>query len=74
VLRALVWLGGHHGPVRQGPEATDRQYESADEVGLVRAVRARPGVVARLRVLGEDEDVWVREAARLAAQPDDATW
>ena len=39
-----------------------------------RAVRARPAVVARLRLLSEDDDPWVREAARLAAQPEDAKW
>lgn len=74
VLRTLVWLGGHHGPVRTGKEAADRQYESADEVRLVWEVRARAGIIARLRVLVESDDEWVREAAKLAAQPDDAKW
>jgi hypothetical protein len=70
VLRALVWLGGFHWDLK--PNGTDvRQYEDADQVHVLRKVRAREKVIARLRDLVESDDPWLREAARLAANPKD---
>jgi hypothetical protein len=70
VLGALVWLGGYHCTIHEG-EPAHASHETAAEANLVRAVRTRLGVVARLRELGESEDEWVSEAARQAAAPED---
>jgi hypothetical protein len=65
VLRALVWLGGHHAlPLKEG-EKRDHQYEDYVQAELARRVRARTGVVARLKELADRGDKWEREAAQL---------
>jgi hypothetical protein len=69
VLRALIWLGGHHRvwPSAERPGAR----ETEEQARLVQEVRGRTGVAERLRALAASEDLWVREAARLAQEPDD---
>ena len=46
--------------------------ESDEEIHRVREVRARPKVVARLEALRQSKDRWLREAAELALNPEDA--
>lgn len=70
VLRALVWLGGYHSTIREG-EPAHPSHETAAEANLARAVRARPGVIAKLQALGKSGDEWVKEAAHQAASPED---
>src|SRR5262245_23393166 len=78
VLRAMLWLGGRHAlPQEPGPVNEERlavfkhQFEDDRQIDLVRSVRARPRVVARLRELAESKDEWIREAATFAQRPDD---
>jgi hypothetical protein len=72
VLRALVWLGGHHWDLKgEEKKSPNEIWESEAEVELVRRVRANGKVIARLRELSESDDSWVREAAQLAADPKD---
>jgi hypothetical protein len=71
ILRALVWLGGVHLDLKPG-EQPDAQHEDPQDVHLVREVRARAMVAARLRYLAESEDLWLRDAARLALNPEDS--
>jgi hypothetical protein len=73
VLRTLVWLGGKHWDQRPG-DKPDSQFEAPDEIQLVRSVRAREKVVARVKELCKSKDRWLREAAMLAASPEDARW
>jgi hypothetical protein len=68
VLRALVWMGGVHGDLQPG-EQPDRQAEDLQDVLLVRDVRSRSKVTARLKELAEDKDSWIQEAAKLALDP-----
>lgn len=70
VLRALVWLGGTHWDLKENP-VPDRQGEDREDVLLVREVRQREKVIARLRELVESNDRWVREAAKLDLHPKD---
>jgi hypothetical protein len=70
LLRALVWVGGIHLGVKPG-ELPNDQAEEAHDILLVRAVRGRGGVVSRLKELAESKVRWVREAARLAQNPED---
>jgi hypothetical protein len=70
VLRALVWLGGIHWDLQ--PDGTDsRQREEIDQVYLVRRVRAHPKVSALVQDMATSVDPWVRQAAWLAANPED---
>jgi hypothetical protein len=69
VLRALVWLGGFHWDLHAEEWENKQQFEDVDQVKLWRKVRAREKVIARVRELVKDEDVWLREAAELAADP-----
>lgn len=70
VLRALVWLGGVHWN-KPEERTVDKQGESAQFFKLVRKVRARPKVQARLKQLAAGKNVWEREAAVLALHPKD---
>lgn len=70
VLRALVWLGGFHWDL-QANAGDNRSSEDADQVRLWRKVRAREKVIRRIQELVKSEDVWLREAAELAANPED---
>lgn len=70
VLRALVWLGGWHWDYRPDEKA-DRQQEDIAEVRLVREVREKQAVTARLAELAKSGDTWIREAAELAKKPQD---
>ncbi len=73
ILRALVWLGGSHWDLREG-DIPENQHEAFEQVQLVHQVRGRPKVVTRLKELCKSEDLWLREAAQLAADPQDARW
>jgi hypothetical protein len=65
VLRALVWIGGAHRiPASDQPPKPDD--ESVSDIQLVRRVRCRPRVVARLRELTHSRDQWEQEQAILA--------
>jgi WD40 repeat protein len=70
VLRALVWLGGVHWELRPG-ESADPQMEDVQQVRLVRKLRKRPAVLARLRELVNGKEEWERQAAQLALDPED---
>jgi hypothetical protein len=70
VLRVLVWVGGAHGDPKEGDEPRPDQ-ERPGQVLLVRRVRQKPTVIARLRELSQSKDQWVREAASLALDLDD---
>ncbi|WP_145238284.1 DUF349 domain-containing protein [Urbifossiella limnaea] len=74
VLRALVWLGGHHLLPLQPGQQQRNDMEDARDAELARAVRARTGVVARLRELAASGEAWEREGARLALSPKDVRW
>jgi hypothetical protein len=65
VLRALVWLGGLHWDLKADGN------EAPDQVRLWRQVRAREKVAARIQELLKSDDPWLREAAQLAAAPED---
>jgi hypothetical protein len=65
VLRALTWLGGSHWDLRAG-DPVDNQHEEVDAILLVRNVRAREKVIARLKELAMSQDQWLKEAATLA--------
>jgi hypothetical protein len=70
ILRALVWLGGVH--LRPKPDdRPDTQYEPPEQRRLVAALRASRAVARRLKELTASRDLWVREAAALAARPED---
>jgi hypothetical protein len=71
VLAALVWLGGAHCDPPPNGEA-DPQAEDPQDVALVRKVRGRKKVRARLQELARSKDRWTREAARLALNPKDS--
>ncbi|HEY8503934.1 MAG TPA: hypothetical protein VIL46_05090 [Gemmataceae bacterium] len=78
VLRALVWLGGVHWDLQSDEDFNRRyegfnqkQFEDFDQVRLVRKVRANEKVIARLEDLAKGDDRWLREAALLAANPED---
>jgi hypothetical protein len=71
-LRALVWLGGVHRTAN--PKTGPNETESLAELQSVQRVRANPRVVERLKELSRSEDRWLREAAILAANPEDARW
>ena len=73
VLRALVWLGGVHWE-GQPPDKSEIQHEQADQIELVRGVRANQKIADELRVLATSEDRWIREAAALAVAPEDRRW
>jgi hypothetical protein len=70
ILRALVWLGGEHLDSRAA-EQPNRQFENAHDVALVREVRSRAKVLARLRELAASKDRWLREEAELVLHPHD---
>lgn len=70
LLRGLLWLGGRHWDLRAGDQP-DKQHEEFDDIRLVRNVRARKKVIARLNELTKSEDPWLREAAELALNPKD---
>jgi hypothetical protein len=70
VLRVLVWMGGVHGDL-QTAEQPDHQAEDQQDILLVRDIRSRSKVTARLKELAEDKDPWVREGAKLALDPKD---
>ena len=73
VLKALVWLGGIHGDLKEGEEPRpDREEEG--QIRLVRQLRQNPTVNARLRELSQSKDPWVSEAASLALDPQDTHW
>ena len=75
VLRALVWLGGHHLlHLTSGQVYDSHTMEDLWEAELSRRVRERPLVAARLRELAARGDVWEREAAMLALTPQDVKW
>lgn len=69
VLRTLVWLGGVHlSSSKEKPKNVD--LEKFRDVILVEKVRARDGVQKALRRLVASRDKWIREAAKLAANPE----
>jgi WD40 repeat protein len=70
VLRALVWLGGVHWELRPG-ESANPQMEDVQQVRLVRKLRKRPAVLARLRELAKGKEEWERQGAQLALDPQD---
>jgi hypothetical protein len=70
ILRALVWLGGTHCDLKAG-DAPGNQEEGAEAVQLVRKVRENKMVIGRLKALAEMEDLWIKDAARLALEPAD---
>jgi hypothetical protein len=73
VLRSLIWLGGRHWEGKP-PDESEKQHEPAEQIKLVRSVRANKKVADRLRELVASEDRWLREAAELAANPKDSRW
>lgn len=73
VLRSLVWLGGTHWEGKP-PDETEKQHEPAEQIKLLRSVRANKNVADKLRALIGSEDRWLREAAVLAADPKDSRW
>jgi hypothetical protein len=73
ILRSLVWLGGVHWEGKP-PDKSENQHEQAEQIELVRSVRASKKVADKLKVLATSEDRWVREAAALAANPKDNRW
>lgn len=74
VLRALVWLGGHHLLPLKPTQKWEAQMEDLQEANLSREVRARPKVIARLTELSKSADSWEREGALLALKPEDVRW
>jgi hypothetical protein len=70
LLRGLLWLGGCHWDLHAGDQPNN-QHEEFDDIRLVRNVRARKKVIARLKELTKSEDPWLREAAELALNPKD---
>jgi len=72
-LRALVWLGGGHRRLEE-PGQDAQCYQPAEEALLVKEVRARKKVVARLKALARSEDQWLREGALLALHPSLKNW
>ena len=68
LLVALTWLGGIH---LAGKQPDHPQYESQEQAGLVRRVRADPRVNKLIAQMRRSQDRWVREAAELAAKPAD---
>jgi hypothetical protein len=73
VLRSLVWLGGTHWDGKL-PDESEKQHEPAEQIQLVRSVRANTKVADKLRALVASEDQWLREASVLAADPKDSRW
>jgi hypothetical protein len=74
VWRALVWLGGCHLlPLPPGKER-EAQMEPEQAADLVREVRARPAVIARLKELEKNGNDWERAAARIALNAKDYRW
>jgi hypothetical protein len=73
VLRSLVWLGGAHWEGTP-PDASETQHEPAAQIQLVRSVRANKKVADKLRALLKSDDQWLKEAAALAAYPEDRRW
>ncbi len=71
ILRALTWIGGRHLNPKQGDQLQDQIDESLDEIRAVRAVRASPRIITRIKELLKSDNRWIREAADLAANPDD---
>ncbi|MDB5308077.1 MAG: hypothetical protein JWO38_2279 [Gemmataceae bacterium] len=71
VLRALVWLGGRHRPPSTPWETLTGDTESFRDADLARRARLRPAVATRLQELVAHGDLWERDAAGLALQPDD---
>jgi len=71
VLRALVWLGGIHWELK-ADDKMDPQYETRDEVLLVRNIRKLEKVIARLKELANSKDRWLEEGARLTMNPQDS--
>lgn len=73
VLMALTWLGGTHWDLHlnDGVAADDRQVEDVAHVHLVRRVRAHPKVILLLRDMVRSDNPWLRQAASLAAHPED---
>jgi hypothetical protein len=73
VLRALLWLGGHHiKSVR--PDTLDnhrQQMEDMTQADLVHRIRARPLVIKRLQELKEKGDSWEQEMAEQCLKPED---
>jgi hypothetical protein len=70
VLRALMWVGGDHGDLKEGEEPRPDR-EELGQILLVCRVRQNPTVMARLRELSQSKDQWIREAASLALDPAD---
>ncbi|MGL4550429.1 MAG: hypothetical protein ACRC33_04515 [Gemmataceae bacterium] len=74
-LRTLVWLGGRHWDLKEPDLKEGRRQtpisESGDQVRLVRKLRGHEKVVPLLKRWSDGDDRWLREAARLAAEPDD---
>ncbi len=67
-LAALVWLGGTH--VGPGvPPGTEVYHEDRTLGAFCEELRARPGIMARLRALANSPNPWEREAALLALSP-----
>jgi hypothetical protein len=68
-LVALTWLGGVH---RDGPRPAGlATAESAAQAKLVRDVRADPRVQSLVSQMRQSTNVWIQEAAALAAKPED---
>lgn len=65
ILRALSWIGGRHLNPKQGDHLQDQIDESLHEIQAVRAVRASPRVVNRIKELQKNDNRWIREAADL---------
>lgn len=70
LLRGLTWLGGSHWDLH-ADDKEDRQFEEFNNIRNVRNVRARTKVIARLKVLANSKDKWLREAAALALDAQD---
>jgi hypothetical protein len=68
VLRTLVWLGGTYS-VPGVHKTEDVAAEVLQQASLVKLVRERDDVTARLKELANSKDRWLREAAELALNP-----
>jgi hypothetical protein len=78
VLRALMWLGGQHETVetliddhKDDPEGSTlkRCPEAMEDAKLFAAAAVRPEIRESLRTHAASPNIWIREAAELALDP-----
>lgn len=78
ILATLTWLSGNHlDPKEPIPEVSGWPpvaHEDISEARLVGEVRSRQDVRRQLKALMLSENLWVRQAAKLADHPESYTW